>query len=81
MATCDTASLFANSSCFTCLTLGQWQILELQLLCEILNAGGAGGAGILCGTGAPTSTPTVSCTLYIDTNTGTLYEWYNSAWH
>lgn len=84
MATCDTATLFANSSCFTCLTPGQWQILELQLLCEIVAAGGAGGgSGILCGVGSPAGVivPTSTCALYVDTSNGTLYTFYSGSWH
>jgi len=31
--------------------------------------------------GAPSSTPTRSFALYLDTNTGQLYAWYSSSWH
>ena len=33
------------------------------------------------GTGAPSSTPTRSFALYLDTVTGQLYAWYSSSWH
>lgn len=33
------------------------------------------------GAGVPTSTPTRTFALYLDTDTGQLYAWYASAWH
>jgi len=33
------------------------------------------------GSGAPSSTPTRSFALYLNTDTGQLYAWYSSAWH
>jgi len=45
MATCDTSTLLADAACFVCLPQGIQQILELQLLCELLQAAGGGGLG------------------------------------
>jgi hypothetical protein len=45
MATCNVQTLLRNAACFGCLSPGEWDILELQLLCEILNAS-SGGATI-----------------------------------
>lgn len=38
MAECNVQSLLNSSACFGCLSPGEWDILELQLLCEILNS-------------------------------------------
>lgn len=48
MATCNVQSLLDEASCFACLSPGVLQVIELQLLCEILNqfqGGGGGGIG------------------------------------
>jgi hypothetical protein len=47
MATCNVQSLLKNAACFGCLSPGEWDVLELQLLCEILSAGGGGGTSVL----------------------------------
>lgn len=46
MAQCNVQSLLSNSQCFGCLSPGEWDIIELQLLCEILNAGGGSGLSL-----------------------------------
>ncbi len=86
MATCNVDSLLSQANCFACQSPGLWPILELQLLCNILSAGGGGGGGqqVFSGAGDPTAggvVPAVSNALYIDTNTGTLYQWYSNLWH
>lgn len=43
MATCNVQTLLNNAKCFACLSPGEWEILELQLLCEIMSGGGVGG--------------------------------------
>ena len=74
-----------DASCFACLAPGQWQMVELQLLCEILAGLGGGGSGsvafLYTGNGTPTITPCQSVALYIDMDTGQLWHWYDSAWH
>lgn len=45
-------------------------------------SGGGGGGGVVnSGAGAPVADPGVATALYIDTNTGILYQWYGGAWH
>ena len=77
-----------NAACFACLTPGEWQIIELQMLCEILASLGGGSSGsvtfLYTGNGLPevtTPAPTQSVALYIDKDTGQLWHWYDSAWH
>lgn len=38
MATCNINELLDAGKCFACLTPGEMDIIELQLLCEILEA-------------------------------------------
>lgn len=45
MATCNVQTLLDSAACFDCLSPGLKRALELQLLCEILSAGGGGGTG------------------------------------
>ncbi len=47
MAACDVNSLARDASCFACQPPGVWPILELQLLCNILAAGGGGSGSAL----------------------------------
>lgn len=37
MAKCDVQTLIANAACFQCLTPGMWDLLIIQLYCEILK--------------------------------------------
>lgn len=60
MSKCNTQQLLQDGSCFLCLDAGIRQVLELQLLCEILNNGiGGGGSGV---TGDGTLFPATSQT-------------------
>ena len=61
---------------------------ERQLLVKILNAlnqgAGGGGTGATFGNyagGQPTFTPASGIGLAVDTSNGTLWEYYNGAWH
>ena len=45
MAQCNVQTLLSNAAAFANLPPGMWDAIELQLLCEILNAGGGGGGG------------------------------------
>jgi len=91
MATCNYQSLLNNAACFNCLSPGEQDILELQLLCEILNAGGTGGGGNTSGIqggqgnyggGQPTFTPTgTNIGIAIDTSNSREWTYYNGAWH
>jgi hypothetical protein len=60
--------------------------IQTYLLCQLSGLGGgtSGSAAFLYTfTGNPTGvvTPSQSVALGIDTDTGTLYQWYSSAWH
>ena len=46
MATCNVQTLLSNAACFECVSPGMWEILELQLLCEILNSSGMGSISV-----------------------------------
>lgn len=46
MSKCNAQQLLQDGSCFLCVDSGIRQVLELQLLCEILNNGIGGGSGI-----------------------------------
>ena len=90
MANCNINTLLANASCFNCLSEGELAVIELQLLCEILSAGGTGtgsGGGIQgfsgnYGGGQPTSTPTSGNIGYaVDTSNGRQWVYYSGAWH
>jgi len=48
----------------------------LYMLCQ----GGAGGI-LTSGVGEPTSTPSSSLAIYINTTDGSLRTWYGGAWH
>ena len=37
MAVCDPQALLDDAACFFALTPGQWQVVELQLLCDLLD--------------------------------------------
>jgi len=78
---CDVSTLMTNACTYgyTGLSDRDLKIATLVLLCE----GGSGG-GVTCGDysgGEPSFTPTSDCALAIDTSTGTLWQYYNSAWH
>jgi hypothetical protein len=88
MATCNINSLLDAGKCFACLTPGEMDIIELQLLCEILavagssggGTGGTGPAGDFSG-GQPNFTPASEPWITIDTVTEQVWWYYNGAWH
>ena len=56
--------------------------LKMALLASACAGGGSGASSpVTCGVGAPVAAPAGACALYIDTNTGDLYEYYSGAWH
>ena len=77
MANCDVQTLLNNAACFACLPPGTLSIVELQLLCEILNSsGGTGsGTGTLAGTVTPNGNITGAATgqFYVDTANQTIW--------
>ena len=56
----------------------------LQVLNGLNLGGGGGGTGAVFGNyhgGQPTFTPATGNGLAVDTSNGTLWEYYNGAWH
>jgi hypothetical protein len=84
MAQCNVQTLLKNAACFACLSPGEWEILELQLLCEIQNSSGGTGSGAVCGNytgGQPNFTPASGCGIAIDSSNGTVWYYYSGSWH
>jgi hypothetical protein len=78
----DSQTLLSQAKCYLCLGITIGEALQLALLAQIAGSGGTGGnAQLTSGIGAPTATPSTSPALYIDENTGTLYEYFAGAWH
>lgn len=89
---CEPNDLASLSRCFC--GLSQDRLLEIQtyLLCQIMLNGGTGGGGVgaqevFSGSGSPvgvvTPAATVTAALYINTDTGELWQWYGTpaSWH
>ncbi len=77
----DAQTLASEANCLLCyLTPGMVPYAILQAIRGISGGGGSGG-GVTCGAGAPVAAPSGTCGIYIDTGTGTLYEYYSGAWH
>ena len=51
MAQCDITSILEDGACFACLTDYQLELVQAQLLCDILAAGGGGGSGSVAAEG------------------------------
>jgi hypothetical protein len=77
---CDPNALLNQARCFQCCSEKELQQVIASLLCQI-STGGAGGANLTSGHGAPTSTPTSSVAIYIDEDTGAQYNWFSGSWH
>ena len=79
MATCDIQDLLDRANCFSCLTPGQLNMVQTQLLCEIQQngGGGSGTGGVYCGLDADkaSTAPTQTCAIYYATDTQNLYYW------
>jgi len=88
MATCDVQTLLDDAACFTCLSPGVLQILEVALLCQIFNSAGGGGLSgkeIFSGNGDPNGviTPTVADGLYYQRDSvppNQVWIWQDGAW-
>ncbi len=82
---CDPQTLISQANCLFCnIPDGMWNAVKLSLLCQIAAAGGGGGgsgSGVTCGAGAPVAAPASGCGLYINTNDGSIFEYYSGAWH
>ena len=79
----EVSDLVDGAKCYNqCIPEGMQLPVLIYLANEILISGGVGGgAQVFSGSGAPTLTPTVSSALYVDTDTGQIWQWYSSAWH
>jgi hypothetical protein len=81
--TCDPQTLLSSASCFSCLSPGMLNLIQVQLLCEISSAigGGSGTAGFIsCGVGPPVAAPAAGCGGYVDTSNDAFYLFRNGAW-
>lgn len=81
----DTNALIAEANCISqCIPVGM-QLPVLIALASDISGGGSAGGGITCGTGAPTSTPSSGCALYIQTDSiplpGAYWSYYDGSWH
>jgi hypothetical protein len=76
MADCSPQSLLSDASCFGCYTVGDQQMVRLQLLCEILQAGGGSGSScIVCGDANPVADPNCDCAYGYNRLTGAEFVW------
>ena len=82
MAGCNPLDLIEDAYCLTCtIPREMWPAVKLSLLCSIATGGSGVLGGVTCGAGAPVAAPSGTCAIYIDTATGTLYEFYLGSWH
>lgn len=82
----DTNSLMAGAVCIQqCIPGADMKLAVLiSLLNQISGGGSVGGGNVTCGTGAPTSTPSSGCGIYIQTDSvppGQQFLYYNGSWH
>lgn len=76
----DAQELMDDIACLKCaIQSGDVPLLILGAVSSI--ASGGSGSSTPCGSGPPVAAPSGTCGLYIDTDDGTLYEYYNGAWH
>ena len=86
MALCNVQTLLDDAACFACLSPGVQQILELQLLCEILQVVNVPSCTqVFSGNGDPTGVvfPTCDTAFYIQKDSdpqGIIWPYYNGAW-
>ena len=81
MGVSDVQDMVDDSACLCGLNQNQL----LRIIAYYMGSGGAAGgqrvyAGDYSG-GEPTDTPTADAALAIDTSNGTIWSWYDSAWH
>ena len=78
------AVLIADSVCInSCIPPGFQLAVLIYLASQIAANGGTGSGATFAdyGGGAPTFTPSAGTGLAVDTSDGTLWEYYNGAWH
>jgi hypothetical protein len=84
MAECNIETLLTDACTNEFKQAAQNEILFRALLLQLACNLASGGAGLQCGDysgGAPNFTPSGTCGTALDTSTGTLWYYYNSAWH
>lgn len=87
---CEPNTLAEQARCF-CFSFEQHLQIQTYLLCQIvLNGGGGGGGGsgareVFSGSGDPTGVVIpeagAPAAIYIDTDTGEIWQWYDGVWH
>lgn len=74
-----------EATCYVCLPgVSQAQAIIIAMLDSISQNISGGGGGATCGAyggGAPTFTPSGTCAIAIDTDTGTEWFYYSGSWH
>ncbi len=81
----DPQTLLDQAKCYQCMGgPGEWQLMELALLAQIVANGGGGGGGatgsVLCGAVDPTVAPSSTCAVYINTVSGQIFWFYGGSW-
>src|SRR5262245_16422609 len=76
----DAPTLAAETKCLQCyIAPGMLPYPVIQAMAG--SSGGGRGGSTLCGSGPPVAPPSGAGALYIDTDDGTIYEFYSGAWH
>jgi len=78
MASCDVQTLLDAGACFLSRNPEERSAIGIQLLCEILQAGGgSGNSCLLCGDVDPVAAPPCTCALSYNKAKGALWIWDN----
>ena len=83
----DTNSLISGAKCIQqCIPEGMMLAVLVSLASQIVSGGGTGGSGgaVTCGNGAPTSTPSSGCGIYIQldsTPPGLYWSYFGGQWN
>jgi hypothetical protein len=73
--------LITAAKCYSCIPDGLLGAIEVYLLTQIANGGGAGGSsGITCSELDPVDAPTGSCGMHVNTLNQSLWFWDGSTW-
>ena len=81
MTTADVQNIMSEAACLCSLTTRQVQIATLEVLLEILQAGGvAGESCLLCDTADPVLPPACDCAIHYRTDNGAFWFWNGAAW-
>lgn len=84
MADCSVSTLLEQAKCFAgCASPAQLMMIQTQLLCEILAAGGGGGggSGVTClDASDPVDPPITGCGIAYRKDNGSIFIWDGSTW-